>query len=76
MLGSSRRSGKPSHDGRNGDAHLLRRSAADVRRVRAVARVSYEKAVYLDDLTDGAIDVILEHEAKKLSPLSVVVVSC
>jgi hypothetical protein len=39
-----------------------------------VARVSYEKAVYLDDLTDGAIDVILEHEAKKLSPLSVVVV--
>ncbi len=31
---------------------------------------SYEKAVYLDDLTDGAIDVILEHQAKKISPLS------
>ena len=31
---------------------------------------SYEKAVYLDDLTDGAIDVILEHQAKKNSPLS------
>ena len=30
---------------------------------------SYEKAVYLDDLTDGAIDVILEHQAKN-SPLS------
>ena len=26
---------------------------------------SYEKAVYLDDLTDGAIDVILEHHARK-----------
>ena len=33
---------------------------------------SYEKAVYLDDLTDGAIDVILEHQAKKMSPLSFV----
>ena len=31
---------------------------------------SYEKAVYLQDLTDGAIDVILEHQAKKMSPLS------
>jgi hypothetical protein len=33
---------------------------------------SYEKPVYLDDLTDGAIDVILEHQAKKMSPLSFV----
>ena len=33
---------------------------------------SYEKAVYLDELTDGAIDVILEHQAKKMSPLSFV----
>ena len=33
---------------------------------------SYEKAVYLDDLTDGAINVILEHQAKKMSPLSIV----
>jgi FAD/FMN-containing dehydrogenase len=33
---------------------------------------SYEKAVYLHDLTDGAIDVILEHQAKKISPLSFV----
>jgi len=33
---------------------------------------SYEKAVYLHDLTDGAIDVILEHQAKKMSPLSFV----
>ncbi|MDQ6658929.1 MAG: FAD-binding oxidoreductase [Actinomycetota bacterium] len=33
---------------------------------------SYEKAVYLDDLTDGAIEVILEHQAKKMSPLSFV----
>ena len=33
---------------------------------------SYEKAVYLDELTDGAIDVILEHQPKKMSPLSFV----
>ena len=33
---------------------------------------SYEKAVYLQELTDGAIDVILEHQAKKMSPLSMV----
>ena len=33
---------------------------------------SYEKAVYLDDLTDGAIEVILQHQAKKISPLSFV----
>ena len=31
---------------------------------------SYEKAVYLDELTDGAIDVILEHQPTKMSPLS------
>ena len=31
---------------------------------------SYEKAVYLDELSDGAIDVILEHQAMKMSPLS------
>jgi len=33
---------------------------------------SYEKALYLTDLTDGAIDTILEHQAKKMSPLSFV----
>ena len=33
---------------------------------------SYEKAVYVDDLTDGIIDVIVEHQAKKMSPLSFV----
>jgi FAD/FMN-containing dehydrogenase len=33
---------------------------------------SYEKAVYLAELTDGAIDVIMEHQAKKMSPLSFV----
>ncbi|MEU4295098.1 FAD-binding oxidoreductase [Kribbella sp. NPDC026596] len=33
---------------------------------------SYEKAVYLDELTDGAIEVILEHQGKKMSPLSFV----
>jgi FAD/FMN-containing dehydrogenase len=33
---------------------------------------SYEKAVYLDELSDGAIEVILEHQAKKMSPLSFV----
>jgi len=31
---------------------------------------SYEKAVYLHELTDGAIDVILEHAPRKKSPLS------
>jgi hypothetical protein len=33
---------------------------------------SYEKAVYLDHLSDGAIDAILEHQPKKVSPLSFV----
>jgi FAD/FMN-containing dehydrogenase len=33
---------------------------------------SYEKAIYVDDLTDGVIDAILEHQAKKMSPLSFV----
>ena len=33
---------------------------------------SYEKAVYLEELTDPVIDVILEHQAKKMSPLSFV----
>jgi len=33
---------------------------------------SYEKAVYLTELTDGAIDVIVEHQARKMSPLSFV----
>jgi FAD/FMN-containing dehydrogenase len=31
---------------------------------------AYEKAVYLDRLSDAAIDVILEHEARKVAPLS------
>lgn len=33
---------------------------------------SYEKAVYLDELTDDAIEVILQHQAMKMSPLSFV----
>jgi FAD/FMN-containing dehydrogenase len=33
---------------------------------------NYEKAVYLAELTDGAIETILEHQAKKVSPLSFV----
>ena len=33
---------------------------------------AYEKAVYVEDLTDGVIDVILEHQAKKIHPLSFV----
>lgn len=33
---------------------------------------AYEKAAYLEELTDGAIDVILEHQARKMSPLSFV----
>lgn len=33
---------------------------------------NYEKAVYLEELTDGAIEVILEHQARKASPLSFV----
>ncbi len=32
--------------------------------------LAYEKAVYLTELTDGAIDVILEHQPGKMSPLS------
>ncbi len=32
--------------------------------------LAYEKAVYLDELTDGAIDVILEHQPRKQAPLS------
>ena len=33
---------------------------------------NYEKAVYLDELTDDVIEVILEHQARKTSPLSFV----
>jgi FAD/FMN-containing dehydrogenase len=33
---------------------------------------SYEKAVYVEDLTDPVIDVILEHQPKKIHPLSFV----
>ena len=33
---------------------------------------NYEKAVYLAELSDGAIDAILAHQAKKVSPLSFV----
>jgi len=32
---------------------------------------AYEKGVYLDELSDAAIDVIVEHQAKKTSPMSV-----
>jgi FAD/FMN-containing dehydrogenase len=31
---------------------------------------AYEKALYLDDLTDPAIDVFVEHMPRKLSPMS------
>jgi FAD/FMN-containing dehydrogenase len=33
---------------------------------------AYEKAVHLRELSDGAIDAILEHQAKKMFPLSFV----
>jgi hypothetical protein len=33
---------------------------------------AYEKAVYLDELSDGAIAAIVEHQPKKMSPLSFV----
>lgn len=33
---------------------------------------NYEKAVYLSELSDGAIDAIVKHQAKKVSPLSFV----
>lgn len=33
---------------------------------------AYEKAVYLEDLTDGVIDAIVEHQPRKRSPLSFV----
>ena len=33
---------------------------------------AYEKAVYLDHMSDGAIDAILEHQPRKQSPLSFV----
>jgi len=33
---------------------------------------NYEKAVYLAELSDGAIEAILEHQARKVSPLSFV----
>ena len=33
---------------------------------------AYEKAVYLEELTDAAIDVIVEHQPRKMSPLSFV----
>ena len=32
--------------------------------------LAYEKAVYLEELTDEAIEVIVEHQPKKASPLS------
>jgi hypothetical protein len=32
---------------------------------------AYEKALYLDELTDGAIDVFVEHLPRKQSPLSI-----
>ncbi len=32
--------------------------------------LAYEKSVYLDDLSDGAIDVIVRHQPRKASPLS------
>jgi FAD/FMN-containing dehydrogenase len=33
---------------------------------------NYEKAVYLDEMSDAAIDVIVEHHARKMCPLSFV----
>jgi berberine-like enzyme len=32
---------------------------------------AYEKGVYLDELSDGAIDVIMAHQSRKASPLSI-----
>ena len=57
---------------RAGHADSVRGVAADVRRGRAVGMHSYEKAVYLEDLSDGAIDAILEYQPQKMSPLSFV----
>ena len=37
---------------------------------------AYEKAVYLNELTDAAIDVIVTNQAKKMSPLSIVPILC
>jgi FAD/FMN-containing dehydrogenase len=34
--------------------------------------LAYEKGVHLEELTDSAIDVIVEHHAKKTSPMSIV----
>jgi FAD/FMN-containing dehydrogenase len=34
--------------------------------------LAYEKGVHLEELTDPAIDVIVEHHAKKTSPMSIV----
>jgi FAD/FMN-containing dehydrogenase len=38
--------------------------------------LAYEKAVYLDDLTDGAIDVIVEHQPRKASGMSFTPIFC
>jgi FAD/FMN-containing dehydrogenase len=38
--------------------------------------LAYEKAVYLDDLTAGAIDVIAEQQPRKTSPMSITPIFC
>jgi FAD/FMN-containing dehydrogenase len=38
--------------------------------------LAYEKCVYLDELTDGAIEVIAECQPKKTSPLSLTPIFC
>jgi FAD/FMN-containing dehydrogenase len=38
--------------------------------------LGYEKAVYLDDLTDGAIDVIVDQQPRKTSPMSFTPIFC
>jgi FAD/FMN-containing dehydrogenase len=38
--------------------------------------LGYEKAVYLDELTDGAIDTIIEHQPRKTSGMSFTPIFC
>ncbi len=38
--------------------------------------LAYEKAIYLDELTDGAIDVIVERQPHKASPMSFIPIFC
>ena len=55
---------------RTRDAHPLRSAPADAQRKRHWGTLAYEKALYLDALSDAAIAVIAEHAPRKKSPLS------